>query len=163
MMIIMVCCSCNNDKVEIDNGQNVTTLKSTSYQLTLPDTITAKEEENGDLTLFHNDNEIGGIIVIDYKDAEQLNIDDVSTDEKVNDKFEELLSKVTVDKEIDYSFEGNSKTGFFLSIIPWDKSKPETIHYFYPKGNVFYDLFLQKESITDIEEEILHGSFTLTS
>lgn len=40
-----------------------------AYSLTLPATITAKEQENNTLTLFLDGTEVGGVAVIAYENA----------------------------------------------------------------------------------------------
>lgn len=160
-LLLSFCCGCADGKAETedpdqDAGKTVTT---EVYSLTLPETVTAEEGEDGALTLFRDGVEVGGVQVIPYENAENLDIDEIM-DEVVHAKFEELLRLLSPDGE-DAAMFSSYKDTFCLSLCPELVENPvETMHYFFPQGDVFYDLFLHRDgTISDAEEQAIADSF----
>lgn len=166
MTISAVCCACggtNSAESESPGTVAAETMKTDAYMMVLPETITAEEEEDGTVSLLLAGEKVGGITTIDYENSAQLDIDQINQ-EKVKEKFYQLLDLVAPGGQSDYMFSSclPEQFAFCLSLVPKaETNMPETTHYFYPKGDVFYDLFFQPEMISETEQEILLDSFTL--
>ena len=80
-------------------------------------------------------------------------------------ELNQILQLVAPEGHVDHMFESYGEDGYLsLSLVPWpDRDEPETIHYLFPKGDAFYDLFFQADAIPDTEEQLLLDSFTLTA
>ena len=106
----------------------------------------------------------GGVAVIAYENAAALDLDSLG-DGHAEKELNQILQLVAPEGHVDHMFESYGKDGYLsLSLVPWpDRDEPETIHYLFPKGDSFYDLFFQADAIPDTEEQLLLDSFTLTA
>lgn len=160
-LLLSFCCGCADGKAETedtaqDTGKTVTT---EVYSLTLPETVTAEEGEDGALTLFRDGVEVGGVQVIPYENAEEAAANRI-TREEGRAMCEELLRLLSPDGNDASMFSQGGDT-FCLSLYPETEEDPvETMHYFFPQGDVFYDLFLHRDgTLSDAEEQAIADSF----
>lgn len=165
-LLLCFCCGCAEEQPNEEDavqGVHVQTLNTEVYSLALPETVTAEEGEDGALTLFRDGVEVGGVQVIPYEDAEDLDIDDIDTEEG-GAKFDALRLLISPEDEDAYMFSTSGDT-FCLSLYPEQEEDPvETMHYFFPQGDVFYDLFLHRDgTISDTEEQVISDSFAFAS
>ena len=160
----LTCCACAAQAEEEKGETAAKTAGTEAYSLTLPATITAKEQENNTLTLFLDGTEVGGVAVIAYENAAALDLDSLG-DGHAEKELNQILQLVAPEGHVDHMFESYGEDGYLsLSLVPWpDRDEPETIHYLFPKGDAFYDLFFQADAIPDTEEQLLLDSFTLTA
>lgn len=162
--IIFLCGACVGTKSTTEDFvQNVEVrmLERGAYSLAIPNSIMVQEEGNGELTFFQGGNAVGGILVIPFENADALRIDEIS-DEKTSIRFDDLLSAISSEEEISYMFSTHKDT-FCLSLVSEsEENAVESIHYFFPDGDVFYDLFFQREgSLSEIDQQEIYGSFVL--
>ena len=75
-----------------------------AYSLTLPATITAKEQENNTLTLFLGGTEVGGVAVIAYENAAALDLDSLG-DGHAEKELNQILQLVAPEGHVDHMFE----------------------------------------------------------
>lgn len=162
VLLLSFCCGCADGKAGADDTAQDTAEKTVTtevYSLTLPENVTAEEGEDGALTLYRDGVEVGGVQVIPYENAEDLDIQAIMDDE-IHAKFEELRHLLSPDGEdaAMFSSEGNT---FSLMLYPETEEDPvETMHFFFPQGDVFYDLFLHRDgTLTSEEEEAIFDSF----
>ena len=162
--LLLTCCACAAQAEEEKGETAAKTAGTEAYSLTLPATITAKEQENNTLTLFLDGTEVGGVAVIAYENAAALDLDSLG-DGHAEKELNQILKLVAPEGHVDHMFESYGEDGYLsLSLVPWpDRDEPETIHYLFPKGDAFYDLFFQADAIPDTEEQLLLDSFTLTA
>ena len=73
--LLLTCCACAAQAEEEKGETAAKTAGTEAYSLTLPATITAKEQENNTLTLFLDGTEVGGVAVIAYENAAALDLD----------------------------------------------------------------------------------------
>ena len=142
--LLLTCCACAAQAEEEKGETAAKTAGTEAYSLTLPATITAKEQENNTLTLFLDGTEVGGVAVIAYENAAALDLDSLG-DGHAEKELNQILQLVAPEGHVDHMFESYGEDGYLsLSLVPWpDRDEPETIHYLFPKGDAFYDLFFQ--------------------
>ena len=170
MALLIVCSACTSTKASESKPEPSTievatkTLKSDHYSLAIPTTITAKKGANDAMTLSFDGAEVGGVTVIAYENAAALDLDSLG-DGHAEKELNQILQLVAPEGHVDHMFESYGEDGYLsLSLVPWpDRDEPETIHYPFPKGDAFYDLFFQADAIPDTEEQLLLDSFTLTA
>lgn len=162
--LLLTCCACAAQAGGGEGGDRCENRGDGGLFLTLPATITAKEQENNTLTLFLDGTEVGGVAVIAYENAAALDLDSLG-DGHAEKELNQILQLVAPEGHVDHMFESYGEDGYLsLSLVPWpDRDEPETIHYLFPKGDAFYDLFFQADAIPDTEEQLLLDSFTLTA
>ena len=73
--LLLTCCACAAQAQEEKGETAAKTAGTEAYSLTLPATITAKEQENNTLTLFLDGTEVGGVTVIAYENAAALDLE----------------------------------------------------------------------------------------
>lgn len=176
-LLVSLLCACgeNAPKTADENIQKNESVKPESvktepftteaYSFDLPETVTAEEGADGGLTLFLLDGEdVGGVQIIPYEDARALRADDMTT-EAGRVKFNELLVLVCPEDKVDHMFSASTEGSFCLDVIPHPgEDAPESIHYFFPKEDVFYDLFFQRNGfLSETEEQVIRDSFVLAS
>ena len=169
-LLLSVCCACaESDKKGTTQNMDVSTMKTDAYSLVLPKSVTAEEGEDGALTFLLDGKEVGGVQVVSYENAEDLDIDQIE-DEAVREKFEELLALVAPKGPVGHMFSSHvtdTQDTFCLSVFPDPQEQTEepeeTMHYFFPKGDLFYDLFFQQGGIPETEEQVILDSFALAS
>lgn len=166
VLLLSFCCGCADGTTNAEDamqGVHVQTLNTEVYSLALPETVTAEEGEDGALTLFRDGVEVGGVQVIPYENAEDLDIDDIDTEEG-GAKFDALRLLISPEDKDAYMFSTSGDT-FCLSLYPEQEEDPvDTMHYFFPQGDVFYDLFIHRDgTISDTEEQVIHDSFVFAS
>ncbi len=177
-ILLITCCACRNSEssvAETGGSMNVKTLKTEAYSLVLPESITAKEKENGSMILFFDGKEVGGVTSIHYENAEDfVNTEDsdgnaLQNEERhseLNAKVNQLLTLIAPEGKVDHMFNasrnGSGKTLILLSVVPWpEKNEPEMEHHLLAKGDAFYDLSFQTGVIPEMEANLLLDSFTL--
>lgn len=176
-LLVSLLCACgeNAPKTADENIQKNESVKPESvktepftteaYSFDLPETVTAEEGADGGLTLFLLDGEeVGGVQIIPYEDARALRADDMTT-EAGRVKFDELLALVCPEGNVDHMFSASLEGSFCLDVIPHPgQAAPESRHTFFPKGDVFYDLFFYQDGgLPRAEDQVILGSFSLAS
>lgn len=160
----IICCSCDNQgslEYTAENTFNVTSFKYNNCTFTLPERITAEKDDNGKITFLLGDTVIGGVTTIPYKNANQFFSDDLINDSPDNDVYRNFVKLVVPDRESDFFFSGFEQGRFSLSVDDEDGSGT-TIHYFFPDGDLFYDMFFNQKPVATPEEvTILLNSFTI--
>ena len=140
ILLLALCCGCQGTKpVESAGTGDAKMLKTDKYSLLLPESMTAKEGENGSQNFFLDGKEIGGITVIEYENAEQMVMDqsnkDVSKeDEEYTERMNKLLNLLAPEGEIDYMSE-------FLEDSAYSASRTTS-------ARSFSDAFTQESDIT---------------
>ena len=134
------------------------TLKTDAFTLDLPNGITAQEGEDGALTLYKGEEEIGGVQVVPYADAASFHI---STDPKAPDDSDvkRLIQLLDPTGEMDYLCSCGETQDPFVVDVSLIKDEVETSHRLIAHGDEFYDLFYQTNGLTATEDNILHRTF----
>lgn len=162
--LLLTCCACAAQAQE-EKGE--TAAKTAGTGGLFPDPARHDHRQragNNALTLFLDGTEVGGVTVIAYENAAALDLDSLG-DGHAEKELNQILQLVAPEGHVDHMFESYGEDGYLsLSLVPWpDRDEPETIHYLFPKGDAFYDLFFQADAIPDTEEQLLLDSFTLTT
>lgn len=168
VLLLSVCCACAKAEPGAgDTTQNVDAkvLKTDVYSFVLPNSLSAKEGEDGSLALFLDGAEVGGVVIIPYENAEELRIEEINNEEG-RAKFEELLNLVAPEGQEAHMFSTDTQDTFCLTVVPASEregeKQTESIHYFFPKGDMFYDLFFQRDgSLSETEQQVIRDSFSL--
>lgn len=153
----MVCCSCNStteNNPEEPNAQNVKSISIGHCRVAIPDRITAIEETDGSMTFLVGNIKIGGVISIPYDKADQLTLDGISENEVLHDTFENFSKLIVPDSNPEYFFETSSYGSFCLRTVNNDGTGSVS-HYFFPDGDMFYDVFFYHPQMATPEEQLL--------
>lgn len=163
--ICVISCSCDNQESHEDSTQNsfnVTSFKTNTYTFALPERIVAEKEDDGSVTFFLGSTEIGGITTIPYKNADQFFTDDFIENSQ-DDVYLDFVKLIVPDRETGYFFSHSEQGSFSLSIGDEDDSGV-VLHYFFPDGDLFYDIFFNQKPVATPEEMlVLLNSFTINS
>ena len=116
--LLLTCCACAAQAEEEKGETAAKTAGTEAYSLTLPATITAKEQENNTLTLFLDGTEVGGVAVIAYENAAALDLDSLG-DGHAEKELNQILQLVAPEGHVDHMFESYGEDGYLsLSLVP---------------------------------------------
>lgn len=164
--LFILCSSCSTaaaDGAEEAGAQQGTQVQFDHFRVTIPERIHAVQEADGsvDFRLSAIDTRIGGITTIPYENADKFNLELEERRGSEDTMLEDFVKLIASDKKIENYFYSSEEgqENFSLSIGYEDGSDSE-IHYFYPQGNQFYDVFFfEKPAATPEEQEIIGNSF----
>ena len=116
--LLLTCCACAAQAEEEKGETAAKTAGTEAYSLTLPATITAKEQENNTLTLFLDGTEVGGVAVIAYENAAALDLDSLG-DGHAEKELNQILQLVAPEGHVDHMFESYVRMDIsaFLSFL----------------------------------------------
>lgn len=131
-----------------------------AYRLTLPEGCTMQRQEDGSVSLLLEGTVIGGVMTISYPDADQISFTD--TNNLTDDKLSRILDCIVPEDEPapDHMFSSSNYGTLELCVV---KDQHSELHYFFPKGDLFYDLWMQEGTLPTEKESALLSSFTLNS
>lgn len=109
--LLLTCCACAAQAEEEKGETAAKTAGTEAYSLTLPATITAKEQENNTLTLFLDGTEVGGVAVIAYENAAALDLDSLG-DGHAEKELNQILQLVAPEGHVDHMFESYGEDGY---------------------------------------------------
>lgn len=161
LLPLVLCCACGEEEAADTPAGEL--LETDAYSVVLPENVTAKENGDGTVTLFLDFVEVGGITVIPYENAEELSMDDILTDDTIRQKLDDLLNLVAPEGKVDHMFSNDLRSSVCLEVLPWpEQETAATIHYFFPQGDQFYDVYFLELLVPTEAENIILDSFTLT-
>lgn len=129
-----------------------------AYTLSLPPSVTAEEQADGTLTLLYEGEPAGGVMTVDFPDADALiQAWTVEYGETIGKDLDQLLLQAAGDTEVDHMF-GCGDGVLDLSFTTEETSQK---HFFYPKGDLFYDLWVYEGVFPAEVESALLDSFVL--
>ena len=168
ILILAICCACGAPSAEdpADPGTVTNrTWKTDAYTLLLPQGFTAQEGEDGGVTLSLDGQAVGGVQVVPYPDAAGF-LDTVgAASEDSRDSGKELMRQLSPEERLAYMMTV-SEDGTYLEIscspdTPDVTPEEETMHYLFPQGDQFYDLYFQPSQIPADQQQILVDGFAL--
>ena len=139
--------------------------KTDAYTLLLPQGFAAQEGEDGGVTLSLDGQAVGGVQVVPYPDAAGF-LDTVgAASEDSRDSGKELMRQLSPEERLAYMMTV-SEDGTYLEIscspdTPDVTPEEETMHYLFPQGDQFYDLYFQPSQIPADQQQILVDGFAL--
>ncbi len=136
------------------------TLKTDAFTLDLPNGITAQEGEDGALTLYKGEEEIGGVQILPFANAEEFQLNGPLGSQEDSSDLTHLLQLLDPAGEMDYMAEtASEQTPVILDLTLWNQHTPETWHRLIAHGDTFYDLFYQTDQVTASEGNTLMLTF----
>ena len=167
-LLALAACGSQTSQPQEKIEPNGTLYETEAYNLILPEGITAQAGEDGNTVLMMNGEEMGGVKALAYEGAQDLK-PEMMEDQAHVEKFQKLLDLVTGEEKMSYSFSigtvGDSSV-IELSAAPLEgESTPGTAndvkHFFFPKGDIFYDLYIPATVVAGTEGTVLLEGFTL--
>lgn len=136
------------------------TLKTDTFTLDLPNGITAQEGKDGALTLYKGEEEIGGVQILPFANAEAFQLNGPLGSQEDSSDLTRLLQLLDPAGEMDHMAEtASEQTPVVLDLTLWNKRTPETWHRLIAHGDAFYDLFYQTDQVTASEGNTLMLTF----
>ena len=136
------------------------TLKTDAFTLDLPNGITAQEGEDGALTLYKGEEEIGGVQILPFANAEEFQLNGPLGSQEDSSDLTHLLQLLDPAGEMDYMAEtASEQTPVILDLTLWNQHTPETWQRLIAHGDTFYDLFYQTDQVTASEGNTLMLTF----
>ena len=168
-LLLATCCACGSTDAKTADGQEnlpaQSWRKTDAYTLLLPQGFTAQEGEDGAVTLSLDGQAVGGVQVVPYPDAAGLleTVGDASEDSR--DSGRELMRQLSPEERVAYMMTV-SEDGTRLEIscspdTPDATPEEETMHYLFPQGDQFYDLYFQPSQIPQDQQILLVEGFAL--
>lgn len=168
ILILAICCACGAPSAEeTANQEEVTnrTWKTDAYTLLLPQGFTAQEGEDGAVTLSLDGQAVGGVQVVPYPNAAGF-LDTVgAASEDSRDSGKELMRQLSPEERLAYMMTV-SEDGTYLEIscspdTPDVTPEEETMHYLFPQGDQFYDLYFQAGPVSADQQQSMAKGFAL--
>ena len=168
ILILAICCACGAPSAEeTANQEEVTnrTWKTDAYTLLLPQGFTAQEGEDGAVTLSLDGQAVGGVQVVPYPNAAGF-LDTVgAASEDSRDSGKELMRQLSPEEGLAYMMTV-SEDGTYLEIscspdTPDVTPEEETMHYLFPQGDQFYDLYFQAGPVSADQQQSMAKGFAL--
>ena len=156
-------CACSSTDPPADPGEAPlqSWYKTDAYTLLLPQGFTAQEGEDGGVTLSLDGQAVGGVQVVPYPNAAGF-LDTVgAASEDSRDSGKELMRQLSPEERLAYMMTV-SEDGTYLEIscspdTPDVTPEEETMHYLFPQGDQFYDLYFQPSQIPQDRQALLAG------
>lgn len=160
-------CACSSTDPPADPGEAPlqSWYKTDAYTLLLPQGFAAQEGEDGGVTLSLDGQAVGGVQVVPYPDAAGF-LDTVgAASEDSRDSGKELMRQLSPEERLAYMMTV-SEDGTYLEIscspdTPDVTPEEETMHYLFPQGDQFYDLYFQAGQIPQDRQALLVDGFSL--
>ena len=166
-LCLLSLCACSSTDPPADPGEAPlqSWYKTDAYTLLLPQGFAAQEGEDGAVTLSLDGQAVGGVQVVPYPDAAGF-LDTVgAASEDSRDSGKELMRQLSPEERLAYMMTV-SEDGTYLEIscspdTPDVTPEEETMHYLFPQGDQFYDLYFQAGPVPADQQQILADGFSL--
>ena len=145
----------------VADGVYVDTAETEDYRLTLPEGVTARDGANDSLILFRGGEEVGGVVAIPFAGADALDIRKLTADPQDQDTwegFDRLYETMVPQGQIDHQWTSSLYGSFCLNLVDGERS---TLHYFFPDGDQFFDLYFGELTLGVGQEDGLLEGFCL--
>lgn len=164
-LLALAACGSQTSQPQEKIEPNGTLYETEAYNLILPEGITAQAGEDGNTVLMMNGEEIGGVKALAYEGAQDLK-PEMMSDQAHTEKFQKLLDLVTGEEKMAYMFSSTTvgeQEIIELSAAPDREGgdQEEVMHFFFPKGDTFYDLSFPTMVMAGTEGNVLLDGFTL--
>lgn len=167
-LLLAACCACGApsaqdtaDQEEVTNR----TWKTDAYTLALPGGFAAQKGEGDAVTLTLDGQAVGGVQVVPYPDAVGLLDTLGNASEDSRDRGKELMRQLSPEERLAYMMTV-SQDGACLEIscapdTPDVTPEEETMHYLFPQGDQFYDLYFQAGPVSADQQQSMAKGFAL--
>lgn len=167
-LLLAACCACGGPSTQdMADQEEVTnrTWKTDAYTLALPGGFAAQKGEGDAVTLTLDGQAVGGVQVVPYPDAAGLLDTLGNASEDSRDRGKELMRQLSPEERLAYMMTV-SEDGTCLEIscspdTPEATPEEEILHYLFPLGDQFYDLYFQPSQIPQDQQILLVEGFAL--